>query len=172
MTLSERDLTNLQFRPEIIIGIDPDTVLSGVAVLNKGTKSLELSALSFAKVIDLLIWVMGQDRRILVCVEAGWLNEGNWHLGKRDSTRVAAAKGKAVGANHDVGKRMVEMCRHWGIHVEEVRPLRKCWKGDNRKITHGEFCEVTGYKGGTNQETRDAGLIAWNRAGLPIRVRV
>lgn len=172
MRITEKDLTTLQYRPDIIIGIDPDTILSGVAILDKTTKSLELRSLSFAKVIDLLIWICGQDKKILVCVEAGWLNEGNWHLRRGDSSRIAAAKGKAVGANHDVGKRIVEMCEHWGVTTEKVRPLHKCWKGASRKITHEEFCEVTGYKGRTNQETRDAGLIAWNRAGFPIRIRV
>lgn len=173
MRITEKDLMLLKFKPDVIIGIDPDTNLSGVAILDKATKSLELRSLSFAKVIDLLLWIRGQDKKILVCVEAGWLNEGNWHLNKRDNSRTAAAKGKAVGANHDVGKRIVEMCEHWGVTVEQVRPLHKCWKGANRKITHPEFCEATGYKGAiTNQETRDAGLIAWNRAGFPIRIKV
>jgi hypothetical protein len=54
--------------------------------------------------------------------------------------------------------------------VEEVKPLKKCWKGRDGKITHEELARFTGLMGHTNQDGRDAALLAWVRAGLPIRL--
>lgn len=39
------------------------------------------------------------------------------------------------------------------------------------KITHEELAYFTGIMGRTNTEMRDAALLAWNHAGLPIRVK-
>jgi hypothetical protein len=52
-----------------------------------------------------------------------------------------------------------------------MKPLKKNWKGKDGKITHKELALFTGLTGRTNQEARDAGLIAWIFAGLPIRIQ-
>ena len=79
---------------------------------------------------------------------------------------------KDVGANHETGRKIVEMCRHYGIKVLEHAPLVKCWKGRDGKITHEELVAFTGLMGGrTNQDARDAALLAWVFANLPIRVK-
>ena len=58
-----------------------------------------------------------------------------------------------------------------GYEVIEQAPLRKCWKGRDGKITQIELNYFTGITGRTNQEARDAALIAWNFAGFPIRIK-
>ena len=79
--------------------------------------------------------------------------------------------GNHTGRNHEVGRKIVEMCRHYGIEVVEQPPLRKIWKGKDGKITNEELQHLAIITDKTNQETRDAALIAWEYAGLPIRIK-
>jgi hypothetical protein len=66
------------------------------------------------------------------------------------------------------------MCEHWGISHDIIKPLvlrvkgRNIWRGKDGKITHEELAAFTGITGRTNQEERDAMLIAWNYANLPL----
>jgi hypothetical protein len=63
------------------------------------------------------------------------------------------------------------MCEHFGLHYELIKPLRKCWHGEYGKITHEELAYFTGITGRTNQEGRDAALLAWIYAGFPVKVK-
>lgn len=109
---------------------------------------------------------------LIVVIEASWLIKGNWHLSSWERKQRAASKGYDVGRNHETGKKIVEMCQHLGIEVLEHAPLRKCWKGKDGKITHDELASFTGLMGRTNQDARDAALLAWAYAGLPIRLKL
>lgn len=161
---------------DYIIGIDPDCEKSGVAVLSTNyTRRIELYSMPFPALLDYL--KERKDFKVqfshLIVVEAGWLNESNWHVARRDSPAMAAAKGNAVGRNHETGRKIVEMCKHYGLNYIEQRPLRKCWSGKDGKITHAEVSQfIVGFPSKSNQETRDAALLAWNWAGFPIRLKV
>lgn len=158
---------------DLIIGIDPDVSKNGVCFLDLSQKRVKLASLTFGAVVDTILSLRGENRRVCVIVEAGWLNSGNWHLKNGDNKRVAAAKGRNTGANHETGKKIVEVCRHFGVEVEEMRPLRKIWKGKDRKITQEEIEQfIPDFPAKSNQETRDATLLAWHTAGLPIRMKV
>jgi predicted transcriptional regulator len=78
---------------------------------------------------------------------------------------------KDVGANHQTGRLIIEMCKHRGIEVVEQYPLVKTWTGPKKKITREELKYFTNYQEKNNQEQRDAALIAWNYAGFPIRIK-
>lgn len=159
-----------------IIAIDPDVEKSGVAYLIMNTKRLSLQSLSFPLLLDYLQGAKRElDKRnesLIVVIEAGWLIQSNWHLKRNDNKHVASAKGNSAGRNHETGRKIVEMCKHYGIEVLPILPLKKCWKGKDGKITQEELAYFTGITGRTNQDARDAALIAWNYAGLPIRVKV
>lgn len=159
-----------------VIGIDPDVKKSGVSYLQVRSRKLEASSLTFPDLLDYLQHVKKtsdeQNETVVVVVEAGWLISHHWHTKRGDNRKVAAAKGNSAGRNHEVGRKIVEMCKHFELEVIEQRPLRKTWKGRDGKITHDELAYFTGIMGRTNQEMRDAALIAWNFAGLPIRVKV
>ena len=106
---------------------------------------------------------------LVVVVEAGWMNAKScFHTAQGKSAEKIA---KDVGANHETGRKIVEMCKHYGIEVVQHIPLVKCWKGKDRKITHEELASFTGLTGRTNQDARDAALLAWVFANLPIRVK-
>jgi len=157
------------------IGIDPDVEKNGVAIVEKETRHLECAALTFADTLDYLQWVCSRASEVgaavKVYVEAGWLNRTNWHLSKWDNRGQVVAKGVSQGRNEQVSRMLGEMCQAYGLQWEWQKPLRKVWSGPNRKITHDELCAVTGLVyGRTNQEMRDAALIAWVAACLPVRI--
>lgn len=156
-----------------IIAIDPDKDKSGVAWLKPSTRQLEVSNLAFPMLLDYLQHakeVQGKiQESLIVVVEAGWMvAKSNFHEAQgRRAEKIA----KDVGANHETGRKIVEMCKHYGIEVIQHPPLIKCWKGKDRKITHEELASFTGLMGRTNQDARDATLLAWVFAGLPIRMK-
>jgi hypothetical protein len=146
-----------------IIAIDPDVTKSGVAVLDVTSKNLSTYAMSFPILID-FIYSFPDKESIRFAVEAGWLNrKSNFHgyYGNRGE-RIA----KDVGANHETGKKIVEMCEHKGYFISLVKPLEKRWKGPRGKITHSELESVLKRrkialnKKRTNQDERDSILIA------------
>lgn len=164
-----------------VVGIDPDVDKSGVASLDCATRRLEIATLTFPDLLDYLQWVKRRSettqQTVRVVIEAGWLNKAHWHVTARDTRAAAAAKGNNAGRNHEVGRKIAEMCEHWQIPYELVRPLAlkiggvNLWKGKDGKITHEELEAITGITGRTNQEGRDAALLAWTWAGLPLNRR-
>ena len=162
---------------DVYIGIDPDSVKSGVAYVERETGVCETTSLPFHQVLSYLEFVKKKSEEngqsVVVVVEAGWLNESNWHLLPRDNKYLAAAKGKGLGRCEQTGRLILEMAEHViGLPCIARKPLRKCWKGKDRKITQEEIAEFTGLMGRTNQEGRDALLLAWVEADLPIKVKV
>jgi hypothetical protein len=162
-------------KADIIIGIDCDVDKSGVAFLEVKTKRLEATTLPFPELLDYLKQELSNAEKsgvsIILVVEAGWLIKSNWHVSGSDNRRTSAAKGNAAGRNHEVGRKIVECARYYGYEVIEQIPLRKHWKGKDGKITHEELHYFTGIMGRTNQESRDAALLCWHYAGLPIRIK-
>ncbi len=160
---------------DTIVAVDPDVTKSGVATLHPKTKKIEVTNMTFPNLLDYLQEIKKEcnqkSRSLIVLVEAGWKIPANFHLTKYDNRRTASAKGISVGRNHETGRKIVEMCEHYSMEVFEHYPLRKCWKGTGGKITHKELASFTGIKGRTNQDARDAALLAWNFSGLPIRVK-
>lgn len=163
---------------QIVIGIDPDVDRSGIAVLELPSRNIQATALPFADVLDCL---RSQQRRceitgscLMVVVEAGWLNKGNWHVCRNDSRQMASAKGVGIGRNQEVGILILELCHHWQIPCVGLRPLplrigrANLWSGKDGKITAEELRQVTGLTARTNQEARDAALLAWSWAKLPV----
>ena len=157
-----------------IIGIDPDCDKSGVAWLHVPDRKLEIDNLTFPELISYLQYCKAVSEKTkesyIVVVEAGWLNAKScFH---RCFGKAAEKVAKNVGANHETGRKIVEMCKYYDINVTIQKPLVKTWKGRDGKITHEELEYFTGIMGRTNQDGRDAALLAWNYAGLPIRIKI
>lgn len=157
----------------LIIGIDPDIDKSGFCLLDPKTKFVSVMVYDFPSLMR-FFQKQAECKEIetIVVVEASWMhNKTNWHLSPMDSKRIIAAKGYSVGQNHQTGKLICEMARAYGLKVVEHIPLVKCWKGKDRKITDAEIKAFMPIQGRTNQESRDAALLAWTFAGLPIRIK-
>lgn len=154
-----------------VVAIDPDVDRNGVACLDIAQNALTIQTLQFPQTLEYLHnWKPSDENAqsdVMVLIEAGWLNHTHWHTKARDSKRVIAAKGNSVGRNHEVGRKIAEMCEYWGIPYKLVKPLslhiggRNIWKGKDGKITAPELEALTGYKGRSNQEGRDAALLAF-----------
>lgn len=143
---------------KIFVGIDPDCEKSGVAYYETWTRMLEMSNLSFFQLFDYLVWCKANainDVEFIVVIEGGWLNKSNWHAIK-GSAAVNANIGQRVGANHETGKKIVEMCQYLQINYEIVKPTRA-------KINAETFRHITGTIGRTNQEQRDAAMLVYGR---------
>lgn len=156
------------------IGIDPDVEKNGVAWLDVETRKMVIKELPFPQTVE---YCVGQYRAtkpgdgFKVIIEAGWMNRGNWHLRRWDGRNGAAAKGVDQGRNEQTSRLIGEMLAYYNVPYEFKRPLIKCWAGKDRKITKEELESITGQKlGRTNQEGRDAALLAWDKAGLPMRI--
>ncbi len=148
-----------------IVGVDPDIDASGVCLLNVDTEEVELYNWTITDFID---GIQGLKERcgddLIVVVEASWLvKKSNLHGGFGG---VAEKIAYSVGRNHQVGITLVDICKHYGVEVEEMRPLKKIWEGANGKISHKELSEFVNIPKRTNPETRDATLLAWTKAGL------
>lgn len=146
-----------------IVAVDPDVKKNGVTVLDIENKNISTYAMSFPELID-FIYNFPDKESVCIAVEAGWLNhKSNFHgyYGSRGE-RIA----KDVGANHETGRKIVEMCEHKEYSVSLVKPLEKRWKGSRGKITHEELESVLKgrklalNKKRTNQDERDSILIA------------
>ena len=157
---------------DYILAIDPDIDKSGVAVLDVATREfVVLGSLSFPDVCECFMDAMAfttSASHVRVVIEAGWLvNKSNYHHAQgHRAERIA----KNVGENHATGKQLAAMAEHYGLHPECVHPLRKSWQGRDGKITHDELASFTGITKRTNQDARDAALLAWCYADLPIRI--
>lgn len=154
---------------KIVIAIDPDVDKSGVCYYNVTEGKVESSSLAFPELLDYLKFISEKkidDSVVKVVIEAGWLNKSHWHGAYSKNTRIAATIGNATGRNHEIGRKLVECAKHYGLDVIEQKPFVKKWNGADGKITQKELDMVMkGFKlpaiiGRTNQDMRDAALIA------------
>ena len=161
-------------KADIVIAIDPDHGLSGIARLDVAERTLWADTLPFPDIIDFIRKVVkdSEGKKVLVVIEDSWSGGSvNWHLHVRDNRAVAAKKGYGLGQCHETGRKLVEMLEWYGISVKQQRPLIKCWSGPDRKITHEEITKVTKWeRKRSNPEMRDAALLAWYCSGLPIKL--
>ena len=100
------------------IAIDPDISYTAIAVFKNGkfktyTKNIGESLVSFAKT-DFL--------NTIFRVEAGWLNQSNWHTKESDSPKIAAEIGRRTGENHGAGKVIVQFLIAIDAQIELVKP--------------------------------------------------
>lgn len=161
--------------PRIVIGIDPDVDGSGVGVIDKETKTVTKAQLALPQLVEYLRRQQMMSSSLMVYVEAGWMNGGNRHLLNKGQWH-AAKIGEQVGRNHQVSKLIGEFCEYHGIPFTFVRPLTKHWHGKDGKITHEELMlliegsGLTIEKCRTNQEMRDAILLAMDHSNIALRM--
>jgi hypothetical protein len=153
----------------IYIGIDPDTQKSGVCFYDSSVKIVKMYSMSFFELFDMLTdvhWTMvGMDKYIntalgdyngnfKVIIEAGWLNtKSNWH--SNESAGISSRIGAKTGANHETGKKIVEMMEYLNVPYELVKPQSK-------KVDSKFFYKLTGIKK-SNQDARDAVMLVYGR---------
>jgi hypothetical protein len=130
-----------------LIGIDPDTHKSGVAIYNRHTKSLHLFEYELWAVFDIIKQMKDEA---IVRLEAGHKEKSTWHKGGNGMA-------KRVGANNEIGRQIEKFCIENGIVYELVKPC------GFSSYNHETFCQLTGWnkKDKTNPEKRVAGLLVY-----------
>lgn len=140
----------------LIVGIDPDVDKNGVSAWNVKSKSFEF--ITSMTLHELISYIAGNQQKIkTVVVEAGWLNNSNFHLNKQNSIRAAAKTGENTGRNSQRGIDIVEIMEWFGVPCRLQKPLsNNTWKKDELM-----FKKITGVKGG-NPEMRDSAMLVFN----------
>lgn len=134
----------------MFIGIDPDTEKSGFAVWMND--ELFLYNMSFPIMQEYLLENKDKIRKVII--SAGWLNKSNYHASNKFNKSVNSIIGERVGANHQVGKLIAEYCEYYSILFELSTPK-------SMKLGSENFRKITNFKGRTNQEQRDAGILVF-----------
>jgi len=134
---------------KLFIGIDPDTQRSGFA-FKKG-KTVELYNYTFFELFERLKFYKEREVKPTVYIECGFLNKSNWHK-TAGSNSVNAQIGQRTGANHEVAKKIVEMCQYLELPYVEVRPTKS-------KVNDAFFKQITKITQRTNQEQRDSYML-------------
>ena len=160
-------------RNGFVVSIDPDVEKSGFALLDcEAREFTRVEALAFPDVVDKfaeLAAMKADGKDVVVVIEDSDLSV-NWHYNSRDSKAVCAAKGRSVGMCHATARHLKECAEAYGLEVVPMKPLRKCWKGRDGKITHDEAAYfMRGLPKQTNQEMRDSCLLCYAYADFPIR---
>jgi len=166
--------------PKTILAIDPDIERSGFALLDtQGHTFTMVQAFTISEAVKTLDALAAGDDKPLVVIEDSDTST-NWHVQKllasgyplRRKLNTAAAIGRSAGLCHAIIRVLREYAESVGLEVRMQKPLRKCWAGKDRKITHAEcIAFMNGVPKRTNAEERDAMLIAWVVGNLPIRIR-
>lgn len=161
-------------KPIFIIGIVPDVEKSGVAVLY--TETRQFTIIQAASLYEVLVLFAETKKTIMeggtaVIVIEDSDNTSNWHLSSKVSPRAAAAIGHGAGMCHATQRHFEEFAKVCSLEVVKQKPLKKTWMGRDGKITQEEIMQfIPGLPKKMNQECRDAALLAWNEAGLPISI--
>lgn len=132
----------------VVVGIDPGTN-TGMAVYERGrlTVLLTETPLGMVRTLRLLApsHVVYEDSRL------------QSHAWTQVKSRPAALKmARNVGEIDAWCKLIVAVCEEIRATARGVSP-----KAKGAKTTHAEFCELTGWKGQSNEHTRDAAVVAW-----------
>lgn len=157
-----------------ILGIDPDVDKSGFALLDCSSRTfVSLETLPFTDAIRFFERLVANNniRPIRVIIEDSDMSV-NWHYDKNDKPGVIAAIGRSVGLCHATYRHLKEYAEALGFQVIPMKPLRKCWRGPDGKITQGEIERlIPNFPKRTNQECRDSALLSWFYADFPLILR-
>lgn len=162
-------------RTGYILGIDPDIDKSGFTLVDCASRcviySSSLAMVDALRYLDSL--ASSADYRPLVVVLEDSDTATGWHYSRRDSSPVVFAKGRSVGMCHATLRHLGEYAQSCGLECVFKKPLRKVWGKGGDKISQQEInFFMTGFPKRSNPEMRDSALLAWEYAGLPVRVRV
>lgn len=155
---------------EQIIGIDPDIEKNGVAIIHNGM--VELFTFNFVTLTHTFFKNLQNTKvnnpgyQMKIFVEAGYLNRIFFQ--PVNATPLVIGKiNRNIGENHATAKHIIECAKFFNLDPIPVLPVRSTnYKSRGKKITHPQFVTMLERNNIycnqeiTNQETRDAALIA------------
>lgn len=142
---------------KITVGIDPDLIKSGVGVA-VGNKLIALDSVSFPALIEYLEMV-GPKENIKINLENPDAIKPLFGEKAKNSRAVREKICQDVGKCKAAGILIGELLTYHGYDVKLIAPLTGPLKMQAKK-DYMYFNKITGWKGRTNSDQRDAGLIA------------
>lgn len=144
----------------IVIGIDPDLTASGVAVIHSG-RILELDRIPFTGMVN---WLSYQSalNDVLIKIEDPNLIKPTFPRmlpTARNKQAVSNRISQNVGQVKAVATLLIETITAAGYQVKCCRPLAGGHKARCKKDA-AYFNQLTGWVGRSNEDSRDAALIA------------
>ena len=138
----------------MVIGIDPDLVKSGVALVEDGELKY-LWALHFPQLLKYAKEAVSENALFVVeDVEADKTTYHRANTNARQHARIAQNVGQVKG----VKRVLVECLESMGADVVQVKPL--CGPIKRAKTDRKYFNQVTGWTSSSNEDKRDAALLA------------
>lgn len=148
-------------RKRFAIGIDPP----------KGLAAYDLDKNELVKLMNVTFWdiietldIVRESYDIEVVCEAPNENAPVW-LGKTRHGNRALVNDRAllkaaqnVGQNKEAAMLIVEWCKRHNVKVTTQRPSKRSMT----KLTAEQFNKITGWKGKSNEHTRDAAMLVWD----------
>lgn len=142
-------------KPDLIIGIDPDSDKHGVAFYSNG----ELTGLSSMSLISLYEWIKGcpvHHSNIEIHIEnVCGVSNSAFHHKRTDNAALRAKKSENVGQCKQAQIEVERMAEGLGVKVVHHK-ISKQWK--SAKSGKPMFERLTGWTGRSNEDTRSA---AW-----------
>ena len=141
----------------ITIGIDPDFVKSGVAVIH-GKTIIHLESLSFVDMFE-YIAAAGPKEEVLIKLENPSAIKPLFGAKVKNKRAVREKICQDVGKCKATGSLIQQVLEIQGYKVKLVTPL----KGPVKRMAKSSdkyFNQITGWKGRSNEDKRDAALVA------------
>lgn len=135
------------------VGIDPDLVKCGVAVVVDG-RLTELQGLHFFDLLEFIDLHRDQAEFILEAVETDKATYQRPGTSNRQMQRISQNVGQVKG----IGRLIAEYLERADANFHLVRPLSGTAK--RCKTDTALFKRITGWSGSSNGDTRDAAMLA------------
>ena len=127
-------------RNRFLIGIDPDTIKSGVASFLKQQgvmqdySKIKITLLSFFELFEFLkVSKELYGSELLVVIEAGWKNKKSNYHNNETTPFVREKIAHDIGRNHQSGIHIEEMCLYLDVRHELIQPSSNTQKKKNKK---------------------------------------
>jgi hypothetical protein len=134
----------------LILGIDPGAS-TGVATFIDG-ELVQLDTITPGKIERTIRDVMPAR----VVFEDSRLETRAWNARTKAAYGAALATARSLGQVDAWCRLITEVCGELGIPAHGISPTAK-----GAKVQADRFAIITGWKGGSNEHTRDAAMVAW-----------
>jgi len=143
---------------KIIIGIDPDIVKSGLAVIQNG-KITNLESLSFVDLINAVDHIPSGKDGFTIKIENPEAIKPLFGAKTKNKRAIREKICQDVGKCKATARLICEVLESKGYIVNKIKPLT----GPTKKQAKSDaeyFNKITGWQGRSNEDKRDAALIA------------
>ena len=147
----------------LIIGIDPDLIASGVAVITPDKRIVEMQRVKFSQLVEYMqLQAIKVDGRVLIKLEDPNKIAPTFQRHRPTAVNRLAVNNKIsqnVGQVKAVATLILEVLTAAGFNVQPCRPLAGGNKARCKKDA-AYFNTLTGWTARSNEDCRDAALIA------------